>query len=87
MIPQKEFVVEVAFTAAVPYLVEVVHVELGEIDGYLADERGVVAVLEVTRQDVLRKGLFVEDAEAFAVGGPTGDMAVAGVLGYKGYYL
>ena len=60
----KVLVVEVTFLAVFAYFVEVVHVELSGMGGYLSDEGGVVGVLEVLGKDHLSEELLVGDNKA-----------------------
>lgn len=83
MLSLEELMIEVAFGSSISDLVKVVHVELNDLRVYLSDERGVVVVLEVPRQNLLGKGLFLENAKTFSVRCPTGNMPICLILRVK----
>lgn len=66
--------VEVALALALPDLVKVIHVELSKTKPYLSDKGGVVAMLEVKRQDLLGEPLLADDDKANVVWSPSRDV-------------
>lgn len=78
--PSEHFMVEVALSSWLPDLVKVIHVELNGIDGYLPHKRRVIAVFEVTREDLFCKHLLVEDEKPPPIGGPASCSCTTGVL-------